>query len=139
MTAPRPTTPRIAPLAPGEGDAQTTELLAELDGNVGASNIFTTLVRHPGLFRRWSPFGGKLLSGKLPARDRELLILRTGWRTQAAYEGGQHVRIGLAAGLTEDEIQRIKAGPDADGWDDFDAVLLRAADELHDDACITDD
>src|SRR3954463_9848276 len=138
MTAPRPTTPRIPPLAPGEGDDQTTELLAELDGNVGASDIFTTLVRHPGLFRKWSPFGGKLLSGKLPARDRELLILRTGWGTQAEYEWGQHVRIALASNVTQPEVDRVKAGPDDAGWDPFDAALLRAVDELHDDGCITD-
>ena len=47
-----------------------------------AINIFATLVRHPGLFRQWLPFGGKLLAGKLPARERELMILRTGWRTR---------------------------------------------------------
>jgi 4-carboxymuconolactone decarboxylase len=138
MAQPRPTTPRIPPLAPGEGDAQTAELLAQLDPNVGASNIFTTLVRHPGLFRKWSPFGGKLLTGKLPARDRELLILRTGWRTQAEYEWGQHVRIALASGITGDEVERVKAGADDPAWDPFDATLLRAVDELHDDGCITD-
>lgn len=138
MVQPRPTTPRIPPLAPGEGDAQAEELLAELDPNLSAAHIFSTLVRHPGLFRKWSPFGGKLLAGKLSARDRELLILRTGWRTQAEYEWGQHVRIALASDITPEEIQRVKAGPDADGWDPFDATLLRAVDELHDDGCITD-
>ena len=60
-------------------------------------NIFTTLVRHPGLFRKWLPFGGKLLAGKLPPRDRELLILRTGWNTRADYEWHQHVRIARAS------------------------------------------
>src|SRR5262245_35832591 len=138
MTA-RPSTPRITPLASGEADAQQTELLAGVAaGGIEASNIFATLVRHPGLFRRWMPFGGKLLAGKLPARERELLILRTGWRCQAQYEWGQHVIIGKASGLTDDEIARVKEGPDALGWDAFDAVLLRAADELHDDSCITD-
>jgi alkylhydroperoxidase family enzyme len=85
------------------------------------------------------PFGGKLLSGKLPARDRELLILRTGWRCQSVYEWGQHVLIARAAGVSDEEIERLKVGPDAPGWDPFDAALVRAADELHDDACITDD
>src|SRR3954470_16514805 len=127
MALPRPTTPRIPPLAAGEGDPQAAALLAELDPNLSAAHIFSTLVRHPGLFRKWSPFGGKLLTGKLPARDRELLILRTGWRCQSVYEWGQHVRIGLAAGLTQDEVEQIKAGPDDPGWADFDAVLLRAA------------
>lgn len=138
MTAPRPTTPRIPPLAPGEGDAQAEELLAELDPNLSAAHIFATLVRHPGLFRKWSPFGGKLLSGKLSARDRELLILRTGWRTRSHYEWGQHVIIAKLVGVTDDEIARVKLGPDADGWSDADRTLLRAADELHDDACISD-
>ena len=139
MPTSRPTTPRIAPVNRDKADEQTAELLTTLDPNVSASNIFTTLVRHPGLFRKWSPFGGKLLSGKLPARDREILILRTGWRTQAEYEWGQHVRIGLASGLTNKEIEQIKAGPGDPGWSAFDAALVRAADELHDDACITDE
>jgi alkylhydroperoxidase family enzyme len=103
-----------------------------------AANIFATLVRHPGLFRKWMPFGGKLLAGKLPARDRELLILRAGWRCQSEYEWGQHVLIARAAGVTDEEIERLKVGPDAPGWEPFDAALVHAADELHDDGCITD-
>jgi alkylhydroperoxidase family enzyme len=101
------------------------------------ANIFATLVRAPGLFRKWLPFGGKLLTGKIPPRQRELMILRTGWNCGAAYEWGQHVGIGLRAGLTQEEIDRIPDGP-AGEWDPFDAALLRAADELHADACITD-
>ena len=136
---PRPSAPRIPPLAEADRDEQAEELLTLAGGPAaGATNIFATLVRHPGLFRKWMPFGGKLLAGKLPARERELLILRTGWNTRAPYEWHQHVRIGLAAGLTQDEIERVKAGPDAPGWSPADAALLRAADELHDDACITD-
>jgi len=135
----RPSSPRIAPLAPEERDDAARELLGAVDtGDAPASNIFATLVRHPGLFRRWLPFGGKLLAGKLPARDRELLILRTGWRCRCEYEWGQHVLIARAAGVSDEEIKRIQAGPDADGWSAFDATLLRATDELHDDGCIGD-
>ena len=101
------------------------------------ANIFTTLVRAEGLTRRWLPFGGKLLNGKIPARDRELLILRTGWNCGSEYEWAQHVVIGRAAGLTDVEISRIPAGP-AGGWDPFDSTLLQAADELHEDWCISD-
>ena len=135
----RPHVPRIAPVPLEEQDDQTRELLAGASApGSAAANIFTTLVRHPGLFRKWMPFGGKLLAGKLPARDRELLILRTGWRCQAEYEWGQHVLIGRSAGLTDDEIDRLRMDPEAPGWDTFDAALVRAADELHDDSCITD-
>ena len=45
---------------------------------------------------------------------------------------------GKAAGLTDAEIERIKAGPEAPGWAPFDATLLRAVDELHKDAFISD-
>ena len=135
----RPQTPRIPPLPAAERDDQAQELLGGVGGVTGpASNIFDTLVRHPGLFRKWLPFGGKLLSGKLPPRDRELLILRTGWHCRSAYEWGQHVLIAGAVGLNDEEIARVTQGPDAPGWDDFERVLLTAADELHGDACIGD-
>lgn len=134
-----PIEPRIPPLPEDEQDDQARELLAQAGVQpVGAANIFTTLVRHPGLFRRWLPFGGKLLAGKLPARDRELLILRTGWNCRSDYEWAQHVRIARASGLADDEIARVQAGPDAPDWSGDDATLLRAADELHADAVLSD-
>lgn len=127
------TTPRIPPL-PREGrDQRTEELLAGLRRPDGTElNIFATLAHHPKVLKRWSAFGGVLLyGGRLTGRDRELLILRTAWHCQAHYEWGQHVGIALAAGVSEDEIERVAAGPDAAGWSADDAALLRAADELH--------
>jgi len=121
--------PRIPPLPADERDDKQRELLDQVGTDL---NIFTTLVRHPRLFRRWSAFGGVLLTGLLPARDRELLILRTWHRCDAHYEWAQHVRIAREAGVGDDEIERVKVGPDASDWDPFDAALLRAADELHD-------
>jgi 4-carboxymuconolactone decarboxylase len=135
----RPQTPRIRPLADDELDDETSALLEEVRlPNAQAVNIFETLVRHPGLYRRWMPFAGKLLAGKLPARDRELLILRTAWRCGSAYEWGQHVRLAKMAEIGDEEIDRIAAGADAPGWDAFGATLVTAVDELHDDSCITD-
>ena len=130
-------TPRIAPLAPQDQNEEARDLLGQVGVTGPASNIFATLVRHPGLFRKWMPFGGKLLAGRLPARERELLILRTGWRCRCEYEWGQHTLVAAASGLTAEEIERVKAGPGAAGWDPFDATLLRAADELHDDQAIS--
>jgi alkylhydroperoxidase family enzyme len=132
-------TPRIPPLADDELDERSRLLLDRVKAPVASTtNIFATLVRHPGLFRKWLPFGGKLLAGRLPARDRELLILRTGWLCHAEYEWGQHVSIGRDAGLTTDELDAIKMGAESPTWSAEDAVLLRAADELHTDALISD-
>lgn len=103
-------------------------------------NIFGTLARHPKLTSRWARFGGWLLArGRLSPRDRELAILRTGYRCGSDYEYGQHVSIGLAAGLSQDEIDRTVLDPATAGWSDDDAVLLRAVDELHDANRIGDD
>jgi alkylhydroperoxidase family enzyme len=127
--------PRIPPLPEPEWDEDVRSLL---DGR--AINIFTTLVRHRGLYRRWMPFAGKLLmAGKLDSRERELLILRTACNCRAEYEWGQHVHLGRAAGLGDEEIRRVREGPAASGWSPEDAALLRAADELHERAEIGDE
>ncbi len=136
---PRPTSPRIPPLPAEDRDEQAVELLAQAGGPAeAATNLFATLVRHPGLFRRWLPFGGKLLAGRLPDRDRELLILRTAWHCRSHYEWTQHARIAAAAGLTAEEIERVRRNADDPAWAPFDALLLRAADELHDESCLVD-
>src|SRR5829696_8846646 len=137
---PRPTQPRLAPLADDELDEEQEELLRPLIEFRGTGlNIFRTLARHPKMARKWLGFGTQILLGNsLPARERELAILRTAWNCQAVYEWGHHVEIGHGAGITDDEVARIPAGPDAPAWSDRDRLVLRAADELHDDQCITD-
>ena len=46
----------------------------------------------------------------LPAREREIVILRVGFLCKSGYEFTQHTRIGLNEGLSEDEIAAIKQG-----------------------------
>ena len=135
--AQRPTAPRITPLPAADRTPSASALLEGVTVAGSEANIFTTLVRAEGLTRRWLPFGGKLLNGKLPARDRELLILRTAWNCQAEYEWAQHVLLARAAGLSDAEIERVPSGPEA-SWEDRDRLLLVAADELHDDWCVSD-
>jgi len=127
--------PRVAPLAL---DRIPEELRVRF-GDGPVLNIFRTLANHPGLMKRWLVFGNHVLSkSTLPARERELLILRIGWLCRAGYEWGQHVVIGKAAGLSDEEIARIAKGPDAPGWSATDRALLRATDELHADAFVSD-
>jgi len=131
--------PRIPPLPEDERDERVVELLDPLKVDGADLNIFATLARHPRLFKRWSAFGGTLLyRGELSERDRELLILRTAFNCRAHYEWGQHARIARAAGLSDEEVDRVAKGPDEPGWDNFETSLLRAADELHRDAVVSD-
>ncbi|MBM4361819.1 MAG: carboxymuconolactone decarboxylase family protein [Deltaproteobacteria bacterium] len=102
-------------------------------------NIYTTLARHPELMKSWLVFGSYILGAStLSPRARELVILRTGFRCKSEYEWGQHARIARMVGITDEEIRRIAEGPDAPGWDATERLLLRAADELHDDQVIGD-
>ena len=131
----RLTSVRIPPLPEAEWTDEVRELLPK--GRTPL-NIFTTLVRHPQLFKRWSVFGGHVLSkSTLTPRDRELLILRTGYRCRSPYEFHQHTRIALDCGVTAEEIQRLQQ-PSFAGFRDHDTLLLRAADELHDDFMISE-
>ncbi len=118
--------PRLAPIAEADRDDETRELLEAL----GDLNIFATLAHHPKLLKRWLVFGGHVIAkSTLPERERELLILRTGWRCGCEYEFGQHTVLGRAAGLNDVEIHRL-ATEGTEGWSDADALLLRAVDDL---------
>jgi len=132
--------PRLAPLAESQWNAKQTELLTPFKGNDGRIiNVLATLGRHPKLFELFIPFASYVVQEQtLPARDREMLILRIGWLCKAKYEFGQHTLNGKQVGLTDEDILRITRGPDDPGWSDFDAALIRAADELHNDAIISD-
>lgn len=98
-------------------------------------HLFTTLARHRGLFRRWLAFAGALMpGGVLPRADAELVILRVAHNCHSEYEARHHRRLGALAGLTPAEIARVGEGPAAAGWTPRQALLLRAADELHGEA-----
>lgn len=131
--------PRIAPLPESRwGDLERTLLVPE-DQPALRQNIFRTLIHNAQLISAWGPFGRYILQqSTLPARDREILILRMGWLCQSGYEWGQHARIGLRAGLESEDLYRIAEGPDAEGWNDLERTLLRTVDELHYEAGLSD-
>lgn len=103
-------------------------------------NVFTTLARHRRLFRPWLRFAGRLMpGGTLPRADSELVILRVAHNCGSEYEWAHHERLGQAAGLTADEVERVREGADAEGWSPRRSLLLRAADELHSTRTIADE
>src|ERR1700728_3385752 len=117
--------PRIPPV---EGDVEGLPPL----------NIFRTLAHHPKLLDRFQRFGGFLLyRGLLPDRERELVILRAGFRCGSVYEFGQHTVIGASAGVTAAEIERL-ATEATDGWGEADRDLVTFADELCATNAVTD-
>lgn len=135
----RPTRPRIEPVKKENWSPEQQELLVPLERTGRLYNVFTTMANHPELANDWMTFATYILrDNSLPPRDRELLILRIGWLCQAEYEWAQHVVIGKRAGLADDDVRRIADGADAAGLTEHDRLLIRAADELHGDACLSD-
>ena len=135
--SPRLKTPRIAPVPEqGRTEAQRQMLASRPD-----YNIYKTLAHHPELYSRWSGLGRFVLNGSsIPARHREMLMLRMGWLCQSEYEWSQHARIATtSAGVTDAEVHRIAEGPQAPGWTYFERTLLRMVDELRYDAMVSNE
>ena len=120
---PAPTTPRVEPVA-GPG-----------------LRVSRTFRRHPAMADAWSANPGYVLNPErsgLTPHDRELLILRTGWNTQAVYEWAKHVgSVGRARdhGL---EPLWIAQGQDAPGWTANELALIQAANEMYRDTMVSD-
>lgn len=126
----------FADLSKLSAEDQDTLEKNKLNGQV--FNIFKVLINHPKLAKRWTVFAGHILQKQtVPFRERELLILRIGWLNQAEYEWAQHVEIAKRGGITEAEIEDIKQGPKA-GWNEHEAALLQAADDLFNDSVVSD-
>ncbi len=135
----RLTSPRIAPLADSDLNPDQADVLAPMAATGRVLNIFRTLVNAPKAAKGFLAWGNYVLSRRndLPARDREIVILRTGYLCKSGYEWTQHVEIGKRDGLTDDEVARIKVGADDSHWSPSDRALLLATDELHHDQFIT--
>lgn len=124
--------PRIAPLTDAELSPEAREALSALPEFAQAFNIFRTQAHNPDALRAFLAWGNYVLSARnsLNERQRELAILRTGYRCRAGYEWAQHRVIGQRAGISAVEIDAIKIGPEAPNWVPLEAAILRACDEL---------
>jgi len=141
--------PRVLPLESPDVIAAALENTARLQQAASGSSappsmtevpeLVLTLLRHPYLYQRITDLAVQLLvRGVLSPRDRELAVLRVGWLCQAPYEWGEHVRLAKQAGLTSEEIERVTQGSSIPNWTDHEAALLRAVEELHETAMISD-
>jgi alkylhydroperoxidase family enzyme len=141
--------PRIAPVLPPEWDAAALDAVSAFPtsrdfvlsnygkGDARGVHGLGVILTHPILAKAFLTFNNHVaITSSVPRRVREILILRISWLRRAEYEFVQHIVLGMRAGLTQTEIERIQLGPDAPGWDALDADIVRAVDELHADACI---
>ncbi len=122
---------RISPLPYDEWDTEALSVI--LPGRkLPPSNVLGLLARHPELAKAFLAFNAHLLgTTTLPARTRELAILRMAWRRRCRYEWAQHVRIARRAGVTDEEITQIRAGAAT--------PINQAVAELDEDSCLSDE
>ncbi|BBZ10745.1 carboxymuconolactone decarboxylase family protein [Mycobacterium branderi] len=102
-------------------------------------HLFTTLGQRQLLFWAWAFYGARLLRGRLPAVDTELVILRVAHLRACEYELQHHRRIARKRGLDADMQAAIFGYPDApDRFSDRQRALLAATDEFVKQRTITD-
>jgi 4-carboxymuconolactone decarboxylase len=116
---------RVPPLAADELNSEQRALVGEWT----TLNFSTVLVRHPSLYRSFLPFIDQTIRGSiLPAREREILIMRTLAIGQDVYESYHHTSIALKSGMTAAEIESARGNGEL--LTPFERILVRAADEL---------
>lgn len=103
------------------------------------SNLLGLYAWNPGFVAGWMPMSRHFKNSTLPARVRELVVLRTTWLTHGEYEWAQHRRLAGNAGLTDAEIAAVETGPGHPEWSADDVVLLRAIDALVRDRRLSDE
>lgn len=131
--------PRIPPLPESQWSDTQRALVAKYGRDGRAGNDLRTLLHVPQIVDAVMPFRNYLSNeSSLSPRHRELLILRTAWLCGSDYLWGLHAARARRLGMTADDLRRVASGPDAAGWDAFDATLLRLADQLYRNSSVND-
>jgi len=103
---------------------EMTEQGRELTLERGNLNVYRALANAEKVFAGWMLAGQAALTSKvLPVRLRELVVLRTAYLMDCAYELGQHRDVARTAGVSGGEISAITSESD---WKtaDFNPVEL---------------
>src|SRR5689334_12076253 len=131
---------RLQPLPADQWDEATRQALSAMRG-ADTNNALSTLAHHPALAKAFLRFNVHLLtSSTLPARIRELAILRVAHRRQCAYEWSHHVRMAKDEGITDDQITAVQQFGDgsAADIDAFDRAVIIGVDELDEKSELSD-
>jgi alkylhydroperoxidase family enzyme len=133
-------TPRVAPVPEAQWTTEQKALAAKYLPGERAGNAFKTLLHVPLLVDGTWPFQTYITrESSLSPRHREILILRTGWLHGSEYVWSEHAAIARKGGFSSADLRRLAQGPDAPGWDPFEATLVRLADQLFRNSSIADE
>lgn len=141
--------PRIASKRTEEYLAPAREMMSVISGAASGKSgpvadesipeMLLTAMCHKDLFERLVNVSLQLLkSPAMPLRDRQLAILTVGWRQQIPYIWGEHVIVSKKLGLTDKDIEQVTVGSTSAHWNDHERAVIKAAEELIDNAMISD-
>jgi AhpD family alkylhydroperoxidase len=120
-------------------DEEVVLSLGRLAERPYVDNVFTTFARHPDLLRRFRVFAAHVLfKSELAPLERELIILRIGFRNGCEYEFAQHARVARTYGLSPEDVRQLLQDPDSTSLSEQWRLLVRAVDELFDTSTISD-
>lgn len=127
---------RIEPLPRAEWTDEAREIFAYWEGeearaNGSRSNTMMTLAQHPALAMATLDYGKYFMLGSsLSARQIKLIILRVAHRYDSHYQWTHNALGAKQVGVTDAEIEAVKAGPQAAIWSEDDRLLLEAVDAI---------
>jgi 4-carboxymuconolactone decarboxylase len=143
--------PRILPLNREDYAEQivgaTTKLKNAVSGTDGppiplesCPEMVATLLKYPELWDRFSMLSAQVqcVRGRLPVRERQLAIMRTVWLCGAPYQWGEHLARTKHAGFSDEEIEQIKDGSGAAGWNPLEKAIMAAVEDFHADWFVSD-
>lgn len=107
------------------------ELLERTSQGLGVLNVFKVMAHSPELMKAWWAMMTALFTRlELPARDRELAILRLFQIKGGAYGFAHHVRIGKQVGITDDQIADLSVHQESPHFSARDHLVLRYTDAV---------
>lgn len=135
--------PRLAPVDP---EAISPEGRAFLDRWTGGffqgadkNPVLMTFAHHPQLADLFSQLNIHLLTTTtLPAKERQIAIMRTAWLTRATYMWSSHLNTSKLAGLTDDFYAPVQNGPEDPYFSEFERTVMRATEDLVTDSKVSD-
>jgi 4-carboxymuconolactone decarboxylase len=115
-----------------EPDDMTGNLQVLLNG-APPLNLFKALANSEGALTGLFALGSAFIKDTtLDQRLRELIILRVGIKSDAAYEVYQHKQVARSIGIPDAKVQALAGSPDAKIFTAIEQDLLRLTDELMD-------
>ncbi len=134
-----PATPRVAPLPESQWNDEQKKLVAQFSRDGAPDNGLKTLLHLPALAEGVLPYTIYLSEeSTLPARHRDVLILRAAWLTGSQALWARFAPRARKDGMTAADLRRIAQGPEGSGWDPIESTLVRLADQLYRNSSVTD-